>query len=349
MFDNRLKSPEPQDNATYRSLFNFWHPVCYSSDLGTTKPLGVTLMGEKVVVARLGDKVVALEDRCPHKGAALSLGQVLDCKLECPYHGWQFDDTGHCVRIPAREEVTATLNRNATAYHASDSSGMIWVCLAETPKYDIPKFPELNDPSYRVLQGEPYVWKTSTPRRLENFVDFAHFAFVHDGTIGSRENPRVEAVKVWREDNVLRFDRSGVKEPGDPKKKKMMGIDDDWIEPTNIYHVTMPHTVHLERQFPNDNRYVLFMASSPVDATTTRNFWFQARDFGTEPEHDDFFMDFEAKVLDEDKDIIESQRPIQMDLAGELARLEMPVRHADIVTVEYRRWLNELTHELANV
>ncbi|WP_323037219.1 aromatic ring-hydroxylating dioxygenase subunit alpha [Pararhodobacter sp.] len=349
MLDTSLKSPAPEDNPTYRALRNFWHPVCYANELGTTKPLGVTLLGEKVVVARLGEKVVAMYDRCPHKGAALSLGQVLDCKLECPYHGWQFDDEGKCVRIPAREEVTATLNRHATTYHAAEASGMIWVCLAETPKYDIPKFPELNDPSYRVLQGEVYVWKTSTPRRLENFVDFAHFAFVHDGTIGSRENPRVDAVKVWREDNVLRFDRSGVKEPGDPKKKKMMGIDDQWIEPTNVYHVTMPHTVHLKRLFPKDNRYVLFMASSPVDATTTRNFWFQARDFGTEPEHDAFFMDFEAKVLDEDKDIIESQTPIQMDLTGELARLEMPVRHADIVTVEYRRWLNELTAEFTDV
>lgn len=348
MYNTEMKSPAPEDNPTFRALRHFWHPVCYATDLGTEKPLGVTLMGEKVVVARLGDEIVAMQDRCPHKGAKLSLGQVLDCKLECPYHGWQFNVQGDCVRIPAREEVTATLNRNMTTYHVAEASGMIWICLEETPKFDIPAFPELNDSAFRVLQGEVYDWKTSTPRRLENFVDFAHFAFVHDGTIGSRENPRVEGVKVWRENNVLRFDRSGVKEPGDPTKKKMMGIDDDWIEPTNVYHVTMPHAVHLERKFPNDNHYILFMATSPVDATTCRNFWFQARDFGIEPEHDAFFIDFEAKVLEEDKDIIESQTPVQMDLAGELARLEMPVRHADIVTVEYRRWLNELTNEFSN-
>ena len=346
MFDSGLKSPAPEDNPTYRALRHFWHPVCYSSDLGTEKPLGVTLMGEKVVVARLGGSLVAMHDRCPHKGAALSLGQVLDCKLECPYHGWQFDAKGNCVRIPAREEMTTVMNRKTRMFSAVEAAGMIWVCLSDVPKYAPPVFPELDDPEYRVLQGKPYDWKTSTPRRLENFVDFAHFAFVHDGTIGSRENPRVEAVKVWREENVMRFDRSGVKEPGDPKKKMMMGIDDDWIEPTNVYHVTMPHTVHLKRLFPNENRYILFMAASPVDATTTRSFWWQARNFGMEEEHDAFFMDFEAHVLAEDKDIIESQTPIQMDLAGELARQEMPVRHADIVSVEYRRWLNELTSEL---
>ena len=343
-----LKSPPPQENSTYLALRHFWHPVCYSDDV-TDRPHGIQLMGHKIVLARLGDELVAMQDRCPHKGSELSLGQIIDCKLECPYHGWQFNENGDCVRIPAREEMATVVNRKVRKYHATESAGMIWVCLADTPKYAPPVFPELHNGEYRVLRGKPYDWKTSTPRRLENFVDFAHFSFVHDGTIGSRDHPRVEAVKVWREENVMRFDRSGVKEPGVGKKKELLGITDDWIEPTNVYHVTMPHTVHLKRIFPNGKRYVLFMAASPVDATTTRSFWWQARDFGTEEEHDDFFMDFEDKVLAEDKPIIESQTPIQMDLAGELARQEMPVRHADIVSVEYRRWLLELTNELANV
>ncbi|GAA4127276.1 Rieske 2Fe-2S domain-containing protein [Aminobacter aganoensis] len=348
MLNNEPRSPAPHENPTYRALRHFWHPVCYSHEI-VDKPHGVQLMGEKIVVARLGSDLVAMQDRCPHKGAALSLGQVVDCKLECPYHGWQFDQQGDCVRIPAREEMASVMNRKVRKYHATESAGMIWVCLADEPKYAPPEFSELDDGEYRVLRGNSYDWSTSTPRRLENFVDFAHFAFVHDGTIGSRENPRVEAVKVWREDNVMRFDRSGVKEPGVGKKKELLGLTDDWIEPTNVYHVTMPHTVHLKRIFPNGKRYVLFMAASPVDATTTRSFWWQARDFGTEAEHDAFFMDFEDEVLAEDKPIIESQTPIQMDLAGELARQEMPVRHADIVSVEYRRWLLELTNELANV
>lgn len=348
MFDLEPKSPLPQDNPTYLALRHFWHPVAYSSEV-TDKPHAAMLMGEKLVIARLGDALVAMQDRCPHKGAALSLGQVVDCRLECPYHGWQFDDKGDCVRIPAREEMATVMNRKVRRHHATESAGIVWVCLADQPKYAPPVFPEQHDPEFRVLQGRTYDWQTSSPRRLENFVDFAHFSFVHDGSIGSRENPRVEAVKVWREDNVMRFDRSGVKEPGVGKKKELLGLTDDWIEPTNVYHVTMPHTVHLKRIFPNGKRYVLFMAASPVDATTTRSFWWQARDFGTEAEHDAFFMDFEDEVLAEDKPIIESQTPIQMDLAGELARQEMPVRHADIVSVEYRRWLLELTNEFANV
>jgi phenylpropionate dioxygenase-like ring-hydroxylating dioxygenase large terminal subunit len=32
--------------------------------------------------------------------AKLSEGQIVDGKLECLYHGWQFDGDGKCVKIP---------------------------------------------------------------------------------------------------------------------------------------------------------------------------------------------------------------------------------------------------------
>lgn len=327
--------------ATRRALRRFWHPVAYASDV-LHLPVQVVLLGETVVLARIEGKLCALHTRCPHKGANLALGRITDGAIECAYHGWRFNPAGKCVRVPSREELTEVIHASVPSYHVTEQAGIIWVAL-DDPVFAPPVFPELNDPAYRVLQGKPYDWRTSPPRRLENFVDFAHFAFVHDGTIGSRNNPRVEPVKVWREDHVLRFDRSGIKEPGVGLKKQLLGIDEDWIEPVNEYHVTMPHTVHLKRIYSNGKRYVLFMAASPVDATTTRSFWWQARDFGTEPIWDKFFLDFEDEVLAQDKPIIESQRPIWFHLSGApVGEREIPVRHADVVTVEYRRWLASL-------
>ena len=107
----------------------------------------------------------------------------------------------------------------------------------------------------------------------------------------------------------------------------------------------MPHTVHLKRIFPNGKRYVLFMAACPVDAETTRSFWWQARDFGTEPTWDRFFADFEDEVLAQDKPIIQSQRPLWFHLSGAPAgEREIPVRDADVVTIEYRKWLWEIVN-----
>jgi len=341
-----IHSANGSEPPLYKALRKFWHPVAYASDV-LESPVGATLLGEKIVLARLNGELRAMHSRCPHKGTNLALGRVVDGTIECPYHGWRFDGEGHCTRIPAREELCEGIHASVQSYHAVEQAGIVWVSLEE-PLMAPPAFPEYSDPAYRVLQGKPYDWGTSAPRRLENFVDFAHFSFVHDGSIGSRSNPRVEPVKVWREDNVLRFDRSGIKEPGVGLKKKLLGIADEWYEPVNEYHVTMPHTVHLKRTFPNGKRYVLFMAACPVDAFNTRSFWWSARDFGMEPTWDKFFMDFEDEVLAQDKPIIESQRPLWTHFSDAPEReREITVRHADVVTLEYRKWLTEIAGSTA--
>lgn len=329
----------------YRTLHRFWHPVAYSGDV-TDKPVRVTLLDQPIVLARLDGTLVALADRCAHRGAALSNGMIVDGRLECPYHGWRYDSDGHCVKIPACDSLTAVMKPTVPAFPVSESAGIIWACLDAEPKFPVPAFPEFDDPAYRLVRGPAYDWETSAPRRLENFVDFSHFAFVHDGSIGSRSRPEVDTVEPWREDHVLRFERAALKEPSVGRKRALLGIEgEDWISVANSYHVTMPHTVHLRRTFENGKHYVLLMAACPVSATQTRSFWWIARDFGTEPEHDDFFLEFEAEVLEQDKPVIESQQPKLAPIVGDEVRLELPVRGADAVTQAYRRWLMELVRD----
>ncbi|WP_394059901.1 Rieske 2Fe-2S domain-containing protein [Alcaligenes sp. WGS1538] len=335
------------EHPLYQTLHQFWHPVAYSSEVGD-KPRQVVLLDQKIVIARIEGKVSALADRCAHRGAALSNGMLVDNCFECPYHGWRYDSKGNCVRIPARNELVQVMKPRIPSYQVKESAGIVWVCLSETPRFDVPSFPEFDDPNYRLIQGPAYDWETSAPRRLENFVDFSHFAFVHDGSIGSRSRPEVDAVEPWREQEqgVLRFERPPIKEPSVGKKRKLLGIEGDaWIEVANSYRVIMPHTVHLSRRVENGKNYVLMMAASPISAEKTRSFWWIARDFGLEPEHDSFFVDFELEVLSQDLPVIESQEPKFLPLIGDEARLELPVRGADAVTTEYRRWLLDLVRE----
>lgn len=329
---------EREEPEVFTAMRKYWHAVAYSAEL-KDKPLGVTLLGESVVVARLNGKVSAMHARCPHKGTNLALGNIVDGTIECPYHGWRFDDGGKCARIPAREEMTQQMNVAVEHYHAAEHVGLIWVALEE-PIAPLPDFPELTDPSYRILQGPIYEWRTSAPRRLENFVDFAHFPYVHDGTIGSREKPVVETVKVWREGDILRFDRSGLQPPGPDLYKLLFKELENKVDPVNQYHVYLPATVHASFQFPNGKHYVLFMTASPATETLTRSFWWQARDFRTEPMEDQYFQELERTILSEDKEIIESQRPLWFSFNGDSRDdREIPVRGSDAVSIEYRRWL----------
>ena len=79
-----------------------WYPVARAADIGT-KPLPVGAGGRAYVLVRLrpGGEVSAFPARCPHRLVPLSAGTVVDGRLTCPYHGWQFDGEGRCVSVPS--------------------------------------------------------------------------------------------------------------------------------------------------------------------------------------------------------------------------------------------------------
>ena len=79
---------------------NRWYPVLEASQLGR-KPVGVTRLGRRLVLWRdAAGSSVALPSRCPHRGAALEQGRVVDGELTCPWHGFRFAPDGACTRMP---------------------------------------------------------------------------------------------------------------------------------------------------------------------------------------------------------------------------------------------------------
>jgi len=81
---------------------NQWYAILESSEVRRTKPVGVTRMGEKLVLWRdSSDKVACMGDLCPHRGVALSAGRLVGDCVECPFHGFLYDPAGRCQLIPA--------------------------------------------------------------------------------------------------------------------------------------------------------------------------------------------------------------------------------------------------------
>ena len=81
---------------------NAWYVACRPEEL-QEKPLGRTICGEKIVFYRAHkNKVAAVEDFCPHRGAPLSLGYVQDGNLVCGYHGLEMDCDGKVVSMPSQ-------------------------------------------------------------------------------------------------------------------------------------------------------------------------------------------------------------------------------------------------------
>lgn len=332
---------EAGEERLYQSLRHFWHPVMFAEDLGDD-PQRVVLLDTTVALARLDGKVCAFYDLCMHRGAAISLGEVDDGCIRCPYHGWKYDSSGQCIEIPSRPQLSRLTHAKLTPYLCEERYGIIWVSLTDQPHFDIPELHQWDDPQFRFMRGPVTEWRCSSPRRLENYVDFGHFSWVHDGFLGSREHPEVTDHDVSIEHGEMRVNQT-VHEPVKGKFKAHLGTAGEMITVQNVYRVFLPHAVNLDRHFDGGGRYILFMAPSPVGRKETRSFWYIGRNYAVEPEHDGEFLEFERQILEQDKPVVESQRPEQLPL--DLTK-EMHIRVADKISLNYRRALIQIADEL---
>jgi len=76
-----------------------------------------------------------MHEVCIHRGTALSLGHVEGGEIVCAYHGWHFDETGACTRIPQMEDQSAIpAKARIASYFCQERYGTIWVSLKEPMK-----------------------------------------------------------------------------------------------------------------------------------------------------------------------------------------------------------------------
>lgn len=107
---------------------NHWYAVAWSTQLRPGKTRPVTLWKQAIVLFRdARGRVRALENACPHRGIELHRGSVSGCTLTCPYHGWEFDGEGECVRIPYLSDVQKMPRARARSYPVCEKYGLIWV------------------------------------------------------------------------------------------------------------------------------------------------------------------------------------------------------------------------------
>ena len=311
-------------NAALRA---YWHPVARSEEIGED-PVAKGLLDEEIVLFRVDDRVTALRDLCIHRGMPLSLGSRQGKHLVCAYHGWTYDRDGACVRIPSIPPERAIPEKaRATRYRAEERYGLVWVCLDE-PRGSIPEFPEVEDAAYHTyFHGSPD-WQTSAARYIENFVDMSHFPWVHGGLLGDPERPQTPDCVVEHRGGELFFRT----ESQTPKERQEGG--GEHIE----MRIVPPFTAVFHRVMADGGRYVVTVICSPLSTKTTRLYKFVSRNFDFD-RADESFREFSEIIMDQDRLIIEKQKPeeLPLDLAAELH-----IKGPDSVAVEYRRALGRI-------
>ncbi len=320
-----------------------WHPVALSTDLAGI-PVAVQLLAENVVLWRDAQGTThAWADKCPHRGAKLSLGRVQTdaqgaSRLECAYHGWQFDGAGHCTLVPALPAFTPPPAHCAKTFAACEAYGLVWVQL-DAAQTMLPAFAAHHDAQLRKIACGPYDVATSAPRVVENFLDMAHFGFVHEGFLGARDTTAQADYAVERTTHGIRATGCRAWQP-QSNVHATQGADVSYT-----YEVVSPYCAQLVK-VPDgvstviggksvDYRESIALWVCPTSPETSR-VWFTmaVADFATAAVD---LQNFQNTIFMQDKPILESQTParLPLDLRAELHTT------ADKASSAYRRYLQD--------
>lgn len=316
------------------ALSDWWLPLAAASELTPGRCVPACHFEQPLVLWQGDEGTAAFDDRCPHRGARLSLGRVQGGVLECPYHGWRFAADGRCVAVPAVPGFQPPAAHGARVWRVQQRHDLLWVAgqdAAEAEPFAPPPLHEL--PRRRVLCG-PFDVATSAPRVVENFLDTAHFGFVHEGWLGARDHVEVPAYEV-KPDALGR--------PGVPHYRAWQpqassaASGGAWID--YRYQLLSPLSALLRKQAQQgdtDEAYVLW--TSPTGRDSCRA-WFTiaTSDEGADAE---VLRQFQQTIFAQDRPVLESQRPRELPVSGGEVHSA-----ADRFSAAYRRWLREIGFE----
>ena len=318
-------------------LLNDWHPVALSTALVAGAITAAELLDTRVALWRDGAGAAhAWEDRCPHRGTPLSMGGIVDDTVRCAYHGWRFGAEGRCRHIPALPALAPdNLKARVATYRTHECYGLVWVCLGTPATPAPPPFPEFADARLRKVWCGPYEVRSSGPRIVENFLDMAHFAFVHDGILGVREHAAIADYTVETFDDAAYGSGVWAKQcrAWQPQASKAATGGDD-IDYT--YRVVRPLTAILTKHPPHGIPEAIALLPQPLTETTTRVWIIMAlADFDSSA---DELRAFQDTIFLQDLPILESQQPARLPL---IAGAEVSVV-CDRMSLAYRAYLKRM-------
>jgi phenylpropionate dioxygenase-like ring-hydroxylating dioxygenase large terminal subunit len=325
--------------TSQKSLRKFWYPVARESHLDEGL-FPFTLLGEKIVLWREADGTIAcIKDRCCHRTAMLSKGYLENGRAVCGYHGWEYDGSGRCVKIPQQpdpEDVPPELC--VPKYRAEVKYGHVWVALEE-PLAGIPEFPEEAEGLRRIDQFYEE-WKIAPLRLMENSFDAAHIAFTHRESFGNKEQPVPSKSEIEPFDYGFHvFAQNKVMNRGDTSKKYLGG--DNSPETVRTSHSTwfMPFTRRLGITYPDGLRHTIITAATPMLDDLTMVVQFCYRSDTEEQARAEDIIAFDRQVTIEDKFILEST---EFDVPLDNSDMSEFHMQSDLPGLRMRRMLQDL-------
>jgi len=315
---------------------NMWYPVCQSVHV-KDRPVGVRRLDRDIVLWRDSrGKIHAHDDRCLHRGAKLSVGQVLQDTLRCAYHGWCYETSGQCTTIPTSKTAQVKLapRLRLESFETQERAGLVWAYFPDSGDVPVPPPPliipsELEDSAYSgfICEAE---WKANWMLILENLADPMHGPFLHGQSLTLSRGALEDDMRTTRTADGFLVEREGQR-----------GVNFDWSE----FYCRDSIWVRLDIPLPFGPKGVLRILcfATPIDENATLVYFLRYRELSGLKRaywrflYRTFWEKQHLKVIEQDRIILESQRGVDE------SRLTEHLANSDRGVTELRKFLREKT------
>lgn len=249
-------------------LRRLWYPIAPSWQVKDS-PVGLTRLGGDIVLWRDGEgQVHAMSDRCPHRGARLSLGWNLGDKLACWYHGVQVNGEGKVDQVPAAKDCPLVGDKTNQVYPVQERRGAIFAYFGdaaqpEPPELNLPE--ELNNEEYSSFLCTAY-WKCNYRYALDNVMDPMHGSYLHASSHSMARGDKEADMKARKTKSGFIFEKTTQRD-----------VNFDWVE----FGDTGAHWLRLSIPYgsgasPGPSFGIVGFAT-PIDENNTQVFFWRTR------------------------------------------------------------------------
>jgi phenylpropionate dioxygenase-like ring-hydroxylating dioxygenase large terminal subunit len=247
---------------------NFWYPVA-PSWMVHGAPAGLTRLSEHMVVWRGKDGAPhALEDRCPHRGARLSLGWNVDDRVACWYHGVEIGADGTVLRVPAQESCPLEGQRAVKSYPVIERHGAIFAWFGDAlhaapAPLDFPE--ELSSPEWSSFLCTAH-WRCNYRYAIDNVMDPMHGAYLHARSHSMAMGDKSAVMRIVPTDTGFLFEKVGQRD-----------VNFDWVEWGETGAAWMRLSIPYRKDAGPGGTFTIVGFVTPVDERNCRVFFWRCR------------------------------------------------------------------------